>query len=53
MYNPRAPVLAAVEHTEVGSCIENATQEVKEDAKRKEEHLFPAMNTVTLPLSPV
>ena len=53
MYNPRAPLLAAVEYAEVGSCLENGTHEVKEDAKKKEEHLYPAMSTVTLPLSPV
>ena len=53
MYNPRAPVLVAVEHAEVGSCVENGTHEVEEDAKKKEEHLYPEMSTVTLPLSPV
>ena len=53
MYNPRAPALTAVEHMEVGPCVENDMHEVKEDAKKKEEHLYPAMGTVTLPLSPV
>ena len=53
MYNPRAPALTAVEHMDVGPCVENDMHEVKEDAKKKEEHLFPAMRTVTLPLSPV
>ena len=40
MYNPCAPVLAAVEHMEVGSYVENGTHEVEEDAKKKEEHLY-------------
>ena len=53
MYNPRAPALTAVEHMEVGPCVENDMHEVKEDAKKKEEHLYLAMSTVTLPLSPV
>ena len=53
MYNPRAPVLTAVEHMEVGPCVKNDMHEVKEDAKKKEEHLYPAMSTVTLPRSPV
>ena len=53
MYNPRAPVQAAVEHMEVGLCVENGTHEVKKDAKKKKEHLYPAMSTVTLPLPPV
>ena len=53
MYNPRASALTAVEHMDVGPCVENDIHEVKEDAKKKEEHLYPAMSTVTLPLSPV
>ena len=53
MYNPGAPKLAAVEHAEVGSCVENGTHELEKDAKKNEEHLYPAMSTVTLPLSPV
>ena len=38
MFNSRAPVLAAVEHTEVDSFVKNGTHEVKEDPKTKEEH---------------
>ena len=53
MYNPRAPALTALEHMKVGPCVENDMHEVKEDAKKKEEQLYPAMSTVTLPLSPV
>ena len=53
MYNPRAPALTAVGHMDVGPCVENDMHEVKEDTKTKEEHLYPAMGTVTLPLSPV
>ena len=48
MYNPRAPVITAVEHMEVGPCVKNDGHEVKEDAKKKEEHLNPAVSTVTL-----
>ena len=53
MYSPRAPALTAVEHMDASPCVENDTHEVKEDAKKKDEHLYPAMSTVTLPLSPV
>ena len=53
MYSLRAPALTAVEHMEVGPCVKNDMHEVKEDAKKKEEHLYPTMSTVTLPLSPV
>ena len=53
MYSPRAPALTAVEHMDASPCVENDTHEVKEDTKKKDEHLYPAMSTVTLPLSPV
>ena len=53
MYNPRAPALTAVEHMDVSPCVEKDMHEVNEDAKKKEEHLYPAMSMVTLPLSPV
>ena len=53
MYSLRAPALNAVEHMDVSSCVENDMHEVKEDAKKKEEHLYTAMSMVTLPLSPV
>ena len=53
MYNPRAPAVTAVEHMEVGRCVENDMHEVKKDAKKKEEYLYLAMSMVTLPLSPV
>ena len=52
MYSPGAPALTAVEHTDTSPCVENDMHEVQEDAK-KNEHLYPAMSTVTLPLSPV
>ena len=51
MYNPCAPALIAVEHIEIGLFVENDMHEVKEDAKKKEEHFYPAMSTVTLPSS--
>ena len=50
MYSPRAP---AVEQMDTNPCVENVMHEVKEDAKKKDEHLYPALSTVTLPLSPV
>ena len=50
MYNPRVLALTAVEHMDVSPCVENDMHEVKKDAKRIEEHLYPAMSTVTLPL---
>ena len=53
MNNPRAPAITAIEHVEVGSCVENDMHEVKEDVKKKEEHIYRAMSTVTLSLSPV
>ena len=53
MYSPRAPALTAVEHIDTNPCVENDMHEVEEDAKKKDEHLYPAMSTVTLPLSPV
>ena len=52
-YNPRAPALTDVERMVVGPCVENIMHEVKDDAKKKEEHLCPAISTLTLPLSPV
>ena len=53
MYNPRAPALTAVEHMEVSPCVEKDMHEVKKDAKKKEAHVYAAMSTVTLLLSPV
>ena len=53
MYSPRAPALTAVEHMDTSPCNEIDMHEVKEDAKKKDEHLDPAMSMVTLPLSPV
>ena len=44
-YSPRAPALTAVEHMDVGPCVKNDMHEVKEDAKKKEEHLYLAMST--------
>ena len=53
MCNPRAPVLTAVEHLEVGPYVKNDMHEIKEDAEKKEEQLYLAISTVTLPLSRV
>ena len=53
MYNPRARALTTVEHMDVSPCVKNDMHQVEEDAKKKEEHLYPAMTTLALPLSPV
>ena len=53
LYNPRAPALTAVGHMDTNPSVENDMHEVKGDAKKKDEHLYTAMSTVTLPLSPV
>ena len=53
MYSPRAPAITAVEHMEVGTCVNDDMHEVREDAKKKEEHVYPGMSTVNLPLSHV
>ena len=53
MYNPRAPALTAAEHIDMSPCVKNDMHEVKEDARKKDEHLYSAMGTVPLPLSPV
>ena len=41
MYSPRAPAVTAVEHMDVSPCVEKDMHEVKEDAKKKEEHILP------------
>ena len=53
MYSPSAPALTVVKHMDVGPFVENHMHEVKQDARKKEEDLYPAMSTVTLPMSPV
>ena len=53
IYNPRAPAITTVEHMEVSRCVENDMHEVREDVRKEEEHLYPAMSTVTPPMSPV
>ena len=53
MYSPRAAAITTVEHMDVGRCVENDVHEMKEDAKKKQEYLYPVMSTVTLPLSSV
>ena len=49
MLSPRFPALTAVEHMDTSPCVENDMHEVKEGAKKKGEHLYLAMGTVTLP----
>ena len=53
LYSPRAAAITTVEHMDIGPCVGNDMHEVEEDAKKKEEHLYRVMSTVTLPLSTV
>ena len=47
MYDPRGPTLAAVEARKI-LCNEEELSDVREDAKKEEEHLYPV-----IPISPV
>ena len=54
MYDPRAPTLAAVEE----SCNEEELHDMREDNKKKEEHIYPVMspapfNQAVTSISPV
>ena len=58
MYDPRAPPLAAVVEERKNLCSEEELNDMGEDAKKKEEHLFhvisPAkFNQAVTPISPV
>ena len=44
MYNPRAPTLAAVEEERKTLCNEEELHDMREDNKRKEEHIYPVMS---------
>ena len=44
MYDPSAPTLAAVEEERKTLCNEEALIDMREDAKKKEEHLYPVRN---------
>ena len=58
MYDPRAPTLAAVEEERKTLCNEEELHDMREDDKKKEEHVYPVMspaqfNQTVTPISPV
>ena len=58
MYDPRAPTLAAVEDERKFICNEEELHDMREDNKKKEEHIYPVMspapfNQALTPISPV
>ena len=58
MYNPRAPPLAAVEEEKKTLCIEEELNDMREDTKKNEEHIYPVMrpaqfNPAVNPIAPV
>ena len=48
MYDPRAPSLEAVKEERKTLCNEEELNDMREDAKRKEEHLYPVMSPAQL-----
>ena len=58
MYDLRAPTLAAVEDERKTLCNEDELHDMREDNKKKEEHIYPVMspapfNQAVTPISPV
>ena len=58
MYDPRAPPLAAVESERKTLCHEGELHDIRDDTKKKEEHIYPVMspaqfNQAVKPISPV
>ena len=58
MYDPRAPPLAAVEEERKTLCKKEELNGMRNDAKKKEEHVYPVMspaqfNQTVTPISPV
>ena len=58
MYDPRARTLAAVEQERKTLCNEEELNDMREDGKKKEEHLYPVMspaqfNQAVTSISPV
>ena len=58
MYDSRAPTLAAVEEERETLCNEEELQDMREDNKRQEEHIYPVMcpapfNQAVTPIFPV
>ena len=58
MYNPQANGLASDSPKKIDSKVDMELYEMRENAKKKEEHLYPVVNSAalgfsTLPVSPV
>ena len=58
MYDPRAPTLAAVEEGRKTLCNEEELHDIRDDTKKKEEHIYPVIspapfNQAVTPISPV
>ena len=58
MYDPRAPTLAAVEEERKILCSEEDLTDIRNDPKKKEEHIYPVMspaqfNQAVTPIPPV
>ena len=58
MYDTRAPTLAAVEEETKTICNEEKLHDMRDDTKKKEEHMYPVMspaqfNQAVTPNSPV
>ena len=58
MYNPQASGLASNTPRKVNPRVDLKLYEMRDDAKKKEEHLYPVVNSTalgfpTLPVSPV
>ena len=58
MYDPRAPTLTAVEEERKTLCNEEELHDVRDDTKKKDEHIYPVMcpaqfNQAVTPISPV
>ena len=58
MYDPRAPTFAALEEERKPFCNEEELNDMREDSKKKEEHIYLVMspaqfNQTSTPISPV
>ena len=58
MYDPRAPTLARVEKKRKTLCNEEKLHHMRDDTKKKEEHIFPVVsmsqfNQAVTPIPPV
>ena len=44
MYDPRSPTLATVEEEKKTLCNEEELNELRDDTKKKQEHIYPVMS---------